>query len=350
MFGRGYGEAILIHYGGGHWFAVDCLNDGEGRPAPLSYLTEIGVSPESVTGLLATHWHDDHVRGLSKLHEAFSNASFFMSIAMDKPEWQAFNQRQRGRGSAIVSSGLKELRAIASSQVSGARPHTKWAIVNRALMRIDAASLPHGYPISFEALGPSDADINAFLSEVLASPATTRRIEPFSKNDVSVPIWFRAGDHRILLGADLEISAQPDRGWNAVHRSTASLDGQALVVKIPHHGSQNGFDPNIWRDHVASDPIAIVSPWNRGRKLPQKSDIDRITSLTSRAYSTSRFDRKPPNRPNVVTKTLKQFNQVVRARPMDVGQVRVRFRPKDDPASWRVELLDGALPLRDLVI
>jgi hypothetical protein len=50
----------------------------------------------------------------------------------------------------------------------------------------------------------------------------------------------------------------------------------------------------------------------------------------------------------VVERTLKEGGQKVRAKPTEVGQVRVRFRPYENASDWRLEMLNGALRLQEL--
>src|SRR5690348_11162620 len=79
LFGPGFGEAIALHLGNGSWFLIDSCQQSS-QPAPLSYLERIGVDIRSaVIGVLATHWHTDHVLGISRLFHAASNARFFCS-------------------------------------------------------------------------------------------------------------------------------------------------------------------------------------------------------------------------------------------------------------------------------
>jgi hypothetical protein len=151
-----------------------------------------------------------------------------------------------------------------------------------------------------------------------------------------------------MLGADLEVVRDPARGWNAVFNSPAHLDGKANLVKIAHHGSENGHHPGVWQNHVARDPIAILSPWNRGAKRPSEQDVARIVERAPRAYSSSHLDKKPQKRAAVVERTLKEGGQKVRAKPTEVGQVRVRFRPDENASDWRLEMLNGALRLQEL--
>lgn len=84
LFGPGVGESAVIHLGNGRWMIVDsCRSGKEGCPAALEYLERIGVNIEhDVRLIVATHWHDDHIRGLATLVKRATNAEFICSAAL----------------------------------------------------------------------------------------------------------------------------------------------------------------------------------------------------------------------------------------------------------------------------
>ena len=66
--GPGYGESIVLHVGSGIWVVVDSCIDSDGTSSALNYLESIGLNPSrDVALIVATHWHDDHIRGMSQL-------------------------------------------------------------------------------------------------------------------------------------------------------------------------------------------------------------------------------------------------------------------------------------------
>ena len=70
LFGKGYGESILIHIGNNKYIVVDSFIDNmSGNPVTIDYLNEIGENPSSIIGIICTHWDDDHVKGISKIIE-----------------------------------------------------------------------------------------------------------------------------------------------------------------------------------------------------------------------------------------------------------------------------------------
>ena len=249
VFGRGYGESILLHIGDGRWVLVDSLCDKDGRVSPLRYLEEVGVNPATAIKLiLVTHWHDDHVKGVSAAYELATNAILAMPIAMASSQLEAFRNAARPSGSEHFSSGVAELDQIAIIRDRDQRRPLSAAIANRDLLGYNPNDLTHGQRVLIKALSPSDADTQTFLRQVSYAPRPQagQRAEPFDDNAISVAVWVSVGPHRILLGADLEISSDPNCGWQAVLSSPVPLDGQASLIKIPHHGSSNGHHQVVW--------------------------------------------------------------------------------------------------------
>ena len=67
VFGPGVGEAIVVHIGDGKWVVVDSAIDKYGA-LPIQYLEKLGVVlKEDVVYVVATHWHSDHIAGLSDI-------------------------------------------------------------------------------------------------------------------------------------------------------------------------------------------------------------------------------------------------------------------------------------------
>ncbi len=353
IFGRGYGESVLLHVGDGAWIVIDSLLDRAGKPAAIGYLQSIGVDPANAIELiLATHWHDDHVRGLAEIYRVATRAKLALPGALQADEWRAFHRAARERGTERFKSGVAELDRLSELRAATGRPPFLLTRLNHILLRKHPTDMSHGQSVTVEALAPADADLTAFyqaLSRYEFDDSASRvETAAFDRNDVSVAAWVRVGSHRLLLGADLEVFSNRDRGWDAVLQSPAPLDGRAGVFKIAHHGSQNGHHAGIWASHVDSDPVAVLAPWNRGTKLPKPEDVKRITSLTTKAYAASQMSRKSPTRPAVVEKTLREQGLETRARPSDVGQVRLRLDLAKAGASWSVELIDGAVSLKSL--
>ena len=87
LLGPGYGESVVVHMGGGEWMVVDSCTGRDGKPAALDYLDRIGVDPRSgVKMIVATHWHDDHTRGMARMVEKCLSARFCCAAALRDKE------------------------------------------------------------------------------------------------------------------------------------------------------------------------------------------------------------------------------------------------------------------------
>ena len=78
--------------GDGEWAIIDsCINPHTEQPAALSYLESLGLTASEVVHLIvATHWDDDHIRGLSTVVDSSPNARFACSAALRRKEIFAF--------------------------------------------------------------------------------------------------------------------------------------------------------------------------------------------------------------------------------------------------------------------
>src|SRR4051794_14613649 len=88
VLGPGYGESVVVHLGDGDWAIVDsCIDRATDLPASIAYLRSIGVDPTSAVRLVViSHWHDDHIRGLTSTVTACPEARVVCSAAMHDSE------------------------------------------------------------------------------------------------------------------------------------------------------------------------------------------------------------------------------------------------------------------------
>jgi glyoxylase-like metal-dependent hydrolase (beta-lactamase superfamily II) len=163
VFGRGFGESVLVHIGDGLWILVDSLLDQDRTSAPIRYLSDLGVEiSKGLRLIIATHWHDDHIGGISAVYREAPNAVLSMPQAMSTHEVQAFIRDAARGGSENISSGVSELQAIATIRHDEGRPPFRLAKANNLLLRENALS--HGHSVAVEAVSPHDADVQAFLT------------------------------------------------------------------------------------------------------------------------------------------------------------------------------------------
>jgi beta-lactamase superfamily II metal-dependent hydrolase len=344
IFGPGFGECIIVHAGFNEWIVIDsCIESESGRPAALIYLESRGVDPATaVKFILCTHWHDDHVGGMSHLLRACESARFACSSALTRTEFldvvQAFNKRPL----IASTSGLTEISKVLSIlRARGQVP--KYAIADRSLLRLMRPD-----HCELTALSPSDAEFQRFIQgigKLVPEVAMAKfRLPSPSENDISVATWLRVGSLRVLLGADLEEHGVAGRGWTAVLASPPA--GQASAFKISHHGSITAHHPGIWSDLLEKAALAVLTPWNLGSKLPSDEDCQRIMQLTPSAYATSRpGSRRIKVHQRAVARTIREAGIAIREIEPRTGSVQLRASLDDPDAGWTLTLSPEALPL-----
>lgn len=314
-----------------------------GGCTPLAYLEAIGVNVEAaVKWIVASHWHDDHVRGLALLVERCREARFFYPSALGTREFQTI--------AAIHSSGDPNQFVSATSEISRVFSHLigtnrQWAIahVDRLICRTAQAKV--------HSLSPSDTQYRRFVASIgrlipSASPPTARRrLGALEPNDTAVVIQAETTVGNVIFGSDLE--EQTTRGWtDLMNGSQAALTGNG-VFKVAHHGSQNAHAGQFWLRYRATGCISIMTPFNLGSvRLPTPGDIDRINSLSEQAFISADSNARPAEiQTTEVARALREDGIRFRRSEPRVGHIRLRCSP-DDRADWRVELFNGASSLK----
>ncbi len=342
LLGPGYGESILLHVGEGVWILVDSCVGKDGTPRALQYLESIGVDPAEAVGLIvATHWHDDHIRGIANMVEVCSRAAFCCASVLCNEEFLAVADALERRGPFFTSSGLREIHNVIS-RLMQTRSSPKLALADRRLFVKGKCEV--------WSLSPSDQSFQGFLRSISGLVIGRRgrgemRLPDLSPNEVAVALWVRVDDVTVLLGSDLE-----KRGWIEILQSQERPAAKASVFKIPHHGSESSYAPEVWEHMLDSDPTAVLTPWRRGgRAVPNQREVGLILSRTSKAYVTARSSsskRGPAGRSSAVTRTIRESGVKLRQLAMSPGVVRLRY-PLRSRTQLSVETFGAACHLKD---
>ena len=117
LFGPGFGEAIAVHLGEHNWLLVDsCIDPATKGPATHAYLQAIGVQPKHVKVIVASHWHDDHVRGISALAAHYPDAEFMLSAVFNSDEASSFLAAYGGSAAPGLARGGEELFSVVAQR------------------------------------------------------------------------------------------------------------------------------------------------------------------------------------------------------------------------------------------
>ena len=352
LFGPGYGECVLVHLGSGEWLIIDsCINQYDGGNPALDYLKSLGIDPnEAVKLIVASHWDDDHVRGLSGILEECREASFVRSLALDNMDFIDLVE-SGGADLTVAKSGVSEfhriLRILMERKNRGAVTIAPiWAGADRRIWhRPDAGEQPSAEVWS---LSPSDESVTRSLQSIrvlLAEQSGTKKVIKAPRpNHATTVIWVTVGNVSVLLGGDLEETGGPNTGWTVIVESSGRPRGLAEVLKVPHHGSADADQPRVWDDMLVRQPIAVLAPWSRGSHyLPTDTDRRRICSRTDDAYTTTRPGRPSRRkRPRTVDKTINETVRRIHNLNGPMGHIQLRRSVGEPSAPWTVQLMGAA--------
>jgi hypothetical protein len=350
VFGPGVGECVVVHIGDGDWIVVDSCIDRQSRgPVALDYLRSLGVDVAShVRLVVATHWHDDHIRGLAETFRAAGSARFVTSAAYSYQD--LMRVIALGNETAPLSSATQEyntiIEVLKQRRLPGERLYAVGplrALANKRLLAL--TDRKRSVDAEIFALSPADGVFNRAQAELCAALSAIgdgrRPLRPES-NQFCIVLWLRVGVLNVLLGADLEHVSGTTEGWNAIVGSAERPEGRAGVFKVPHHGSKGADCPHCWADLLLEQPVAIVTA-NAHSMLPAPADIDRLCGRTRRVFLTSDPARYPlPRRDNAVEKTLREVATKRRALAGRMGHIQLRCDARDIAEEPQILLKNGA--------
>lgn len=342
LLGPGYGECAVIHYGGGEWLIVDSCIDQSGTPAALKYLNQIGVDVgTAVRMIVVTHWHDDHIRGVSELVEYCPRAEFVCPAALRSKEFFTLIAAY-ANGATTIQSGIKEMANTLKLVVQRGTT-VRLASENTLLLRRSGCQL--------WALSPSAASTlhaMAHLATRIPQPMQSKgAVPPPTPNHLSVALLAQLPDTAILVGGDVLQFSDRNRGWLRIADLHAQSNHPASdIVKIPHHGSSGADSDDMWDRLLRVRPIATLTPFCRGNvSLPTPNDAARICGRASEAYSTAHAHQaRPSRRPRAVEKTIADVLRNRRLWSPKFGRVTLRSEASQ-PRTWSVQLSGSAYRL-----
>jgi hypothetical protein len=284
--------------------------------------------------------------------EAAAGAEFSCSAALRRSEFLEVLAAAGHGAVGAFGTGVEEMSRIFDTLLERRQGQARkeavgpnWALHDKRLFRRPPAGGDSG--VEVWSLSPSSATLSLSLHEFAdwqprrGSPK--RHIVSQSPNELSVVLWIDFGHLRLLLGADLEDSQNSLTGWKAIVTSTTRPQDRAIILKVPHHGSKDADNQQMWQEMLTPSPFAVVTPF-APRRLPTTSDQQRLSKRTSNLFCTARPEGwSPPNRGGAVDKTAGTIARNRKAVEGPIGHVRLRSKPQD-PIS--VELFSGAYQVR----
>lgn len=342
LFGKGVGESVIVHLGGGEWMVVDSfINRETGRPIALDYLDRIGLTPKNaVSRVVVSHWHDDHILGTSTLVDELPNAEVFLSAALRLDEIR--NLIAASECPAVVPpTGIDEMAQVLRKL--GARKRETHVSPSFALAE---GRVYKGSHCEVFALSPSGGTFTRALEQLapfLPAVGTRKRRISHEPNAFSIVLHVCFRGHGVLLGSDLEASSDTSTGWRAIV-GLANNFKRSGVFKVAHHGSPNADCDGIWEALLEPSPRAILTPYLAGVcPRPSRQDVDRLRSRTPLVYCAGPSSpQKSRDLSAAALRMIRAGGATIRSCEASIGHVRVRI---DGSGSQAVELFGSARQL-----
>lgn len=356
VLGGGQGESIVIRMPDGRWGVVDCFTTSPAtsdcNPTAL-FLRARGVSQLQFVCL--THPHQDHFMGMVELMTEFNPREFwrFGSLSHEHVNnlVHYYEAKAIVKGRSEFTRSAEELLALFGKSLEGVQARTMNVehATARATLYPPAAEEPAEYHI--ECLSPTGNQITLYESAIVRCLTPDgqlgERLTKTHHNNISVVLKISYGSTIIFLGGDLETA-----GWAEVAARYKDHMLNATAIKVSHHGSPNGYCPNLWaRFATRAKPLAIVAPSNQHR-LPKPDAVRHIKEHASALFSTCR----PWDAVNVPGQATASNARSVKSRAALRGGMAAALAPSrpssgccslvfDDSGNYQIETVEPAQQL-----
>jgi len=337
LFGPGVGECVIVKLPTNKWIIVDSFIDRNSKkPIALKYLEDLNINPSTDVELIViTHWHRDHIAGISEVIDACSSATVALPEAFTTKEFTNLICALSKDYVLEDINSAKELKKAFKSIQAHYNQNLKAPLLakeGQSLYKDQEAG------IEIEALSPSPHSVIASKMEAQAQYNKFKDSNPRlhilkqNPNNNSIALLVKVKDISVLLGGDLEEPAHnpnQDYGWSAILKSKLITRNKSVLFKIPHHGSPNAHHADVWKDLIALDPHSILTTYDSS-SLPGSEDIERIKQTSKVVCLTT-----PPKltksqiREKRLQKQIEQFCIGLTQRFRETGHIKVNIDCND---------------------
>ena len=323
VFGSSLGESIVLQLPDGSWAVIDCFasspNDTRTNPAHR-LLSSRGV--KALEFVCLTHPHADHFMGMSRLVRDFQVKTFWGFGGLHPPDFDLLKTFFKADA---ATSGLPDSQERAS-EISNLFDE----ILRKGIRHQAVSAKTLIYPTSIDCktnikiwgLAPSGRHTDEYKLRLLKSTKGKQFKSALPKSDhnlISSAFLIEFGRTRIILRGDVE-----QDGWQDVLDDKPVSDVSAHAVKVPHHGSRNGYCPALWERFAAGrKPVAVLTPFSP-KFLPDKIALDHIRPYARAIHSAAALQHAPESFPTAADPRLARIRTVLmtraRARRLDTAR------------------------------
>lgn len=311
--GPSQGESVLVHYGDGKWIVIDSCTYG-GVNLPLLVLEKLHADNASVTRVICTHWHDDHVAGMSDILNECPNSYFLVpsvTNAIILPQYFVYksekavkeNEKEAWQMFQKCLDVLLKRNDVQDPELK----EKQFVKIGESILDYDT----HHTHIDIKALSPSQQMCSKFGQMLAAGDADSCEfddsgIEP-NMCSISLGIKFGRNHRSLFLGADLECNRPKDAAYNScVGECNQRHDigmcnlkesrhvepfGHFSYTKINHHSSKTGYCCHYWNSLVDGDSIGVSTVFT-SKNLPRREIASLYYENNSSFYITSQKPMK----------------------------------------------------------
>ena len=338
IFGPGRGEAILLHLGNNEWYTIDsCRNPNTSNPVALEYLKQIGISSKSIIGVVISHWHDDHIYGVSEiLQNANKNAKTFISSAICSEVFMETLQ--------VLNPGTAEGITTINSKISnrGITEISRILCIHQKRHNKNIANYFRYVEDGFQLFSNKFCSMHSIAPSPKVTLANFQRVynrdklsdvpipDPGGENPASVVVSLKFEDFYSIFGGDLAKIKKSSgiNPWDDVMNTIVKPIIPAINFKFPHHGSRTGHHLKFWNSFIDSKACWFGTAYS-GSGLPRRDEVEEMLKYTSKIYLTtvprpSKYHRKGPK----AKKAKKHLRRFINTKTLltDVGHIQIRVK------------------------
>ncbi|TCN27050.1 hypothetical protein [Sinorhizobium americanum] len=265
VIGSAPGESLILLFDCGSAITIDCCKTGNENHT-INSLEELGIGFEKVLFNVITHFHDDHIKGMSELAAACTNAKIVIPDAWTEDVFKYFVATVSDETTLGRVSVTKEIERI--FDILKGSPRRLFTVSELSSLYPPPAH-PSAKGESLIVLTPTVARKAKFLAR-LASAIAAGDTEAFgfcetNKNWTSICCILKYGEKYAFLGGDVE-NLSPDYDLSSVHQSHLKPLSRYEFVKLPHHGSDTSFCMELRSLINDDDTVVAITPYPRGHK------------------------------------------------------------------------------------
>ena len=149
------------------------------------------------------------------------------------------------------------------------------------------------------------------------------------------------GTDGVLLGSDLENLTSINSGWKRLVSDYYHTYNKPSLIKIPHHGSFNAHNDDLWKNILREKPLSVLTVFNKSTKLPKDSDVDRIKNLSQSLFIVGERNMRKIDDKDFEKQVKKFPNVKIASVPTKIGLAR--FRRSIDECEWNIEMFGSAI-------